>query len=582
MSFKEYYQSELNALRQQAAQVCKQQASLRAVLGEGARDAEVERLMQGASFLTARLMQKIDDDFPEVTHGLIQRLWSNCLRPMPSMSIVQFDPAPIRHVSAHCEVVSSAVEGVQCRFRTVFSTDVLPLELHRLEYADTGSGAILRLGLRLSTQGHLGEIGLQKLRLHFAGDSSISSQLYLSLLQRVNAVRLTALAKNGEPLRDAAVFIIEPACIKPVGFDDDQALLDHAGSNPRGYRLLQEFFVFRDKFLFVDVTGLDVINRLDAGLLKHVCGFELRFELDGLPRQALRPTLENVRLYCSPVINLFHHQAVPIKLEAEPQHYPLVPEKMSAQACEVFRVEKVVGKKAARRGDRIYALAGADTQDADALLPSYSLGQQPSIVADGMLTTIRLDADDLQHETISVDLICTNGNLPQQLAVGDICHPGRKLPGQLSFKNICPATPAYAPVLEGGHLWKLISNLSLNYLSLENVQALKEVLRTYDLPALHDLQAQQASDGLFGALLNVSRQDVDYLKRGVPVRGTRTLLEIRPENAQREAQWFLFGNVLRHFFGLYASTHSFNQLHIKSSTGAHWSWTADPGQQPTL
>jgi|GEM_PF-3111262 len=92
------------------------------------------------------------------------------------MSIVQFHPATARHVPRHCEVGSLSIDGTQCQFRTVFATDVLPLELHRLEHAATGNGATLRLGLRLSTQGYLGEIQLQKLRLHFAGVSSISNQ----------------------------------------------------------------------------------------------------------------------------------------------------------------------------------------------------------------------------------------------------------------------------------------------------------------------------------------------------------------------------------------------------------------------
>lgn len=273
MSFKDYYQSELSALRQQAVEVCKQQPPLRAILSDGARDAEVERLMQGASFLPARLRQKIEDDFPEITHGLIQRLWSNYLRPMPSISIVQFDPTAARHVPRHCEVGSLSIDGTQCQFRTVFATDVLPLELHRLEHTATGNGATLRLGLRLSTQGHLGEIQLRQLRLHFAGVSSISNQLYLSLKQQLKAVRLTPLTRDGTPLGDRSGLTIEPSCIKSVGFDDDQALLDHAASNQSGYRLLQEFFVFREKFLFVDVTGLDAINRLDAELLKQAHEF---------------------------------------------------------------------------------------------------------------------------------------------------------------------------------------------------------------------------------------------------------------------------------------------------------------------
>ena len=37
-------------------------------------------------------------------------------------------------------------------------------ELERFELADTGSGAVLVLGLNLTTEGHLGELNLQRLR----------------------------------------------------------------------------------------------------------------------------------------------------------------------------------------------------------------------------------------------------------------------------------------------------------------------------------------------------------------------------------------------------------------------------------
>lgn len=594
MSFKDYYQSELTALRQQAAVLCERQPSLKPFIGQGGQDPDSERLLQGVSFLTARLRQRINDEFPEITHGLMQRLWANYLRPMPSMSVIQFDPlaasGPAREIPRRSEVKSLPIQGINCGFQTVFDTQVLPLELYQLEHFDRGEGAALKLSLKLTSEGHIGELNIQRLRLHLAGDISITCALYRGLLQQLRSAQLTLSDKNGKAVHDSAgktIHIsIDTSQIRPVGFADNEMLLCGATSQQPGYRLLQEYFVFPDKFLFVDVLGLDAISRLDADILAQACGMELRFDFSRYAKTAPRPSLENVKLYCTPVVNLFAHHGMPIPLETGQQEYPLLPAEMATHACEIFGIDRVSGWKPGQSHHREYVLPESRTRTISQAFsphsPLYRLSQQPSVLDDSLLTTISFQVEDPLDETVSIALTCTNRNLPSQLAIGDICMPGSGVPELLTFRNIRPATASHTAPLHGEHLWRVISSMSLNYLSLEDVKALKEILRTYDLPAFDDLGARHASDALFDALHKVSHQNIDYLKRGIPVRGTRTLLEIRPKDAECEAQWFLLGSVLSHFFALYASNHSFNQLHIQSSSGERWSWDANPGQQPTL
>lgn len=593
MSFKDYYQSELTALRQQAVVLCERQPSLTPFIGRGTADPDVERLLQGVSFLTARLRQTIYDDFPAITHGLIHRLWGNYLRPMPSMSIIQFDPlpqsGPARLIPRHSEVKSIPVHGVPCCFRTVFDTHVMPLELHRLEHFDRGDGATLKLGIKLTSDGHLGELQIQQLRLHLAGSPSVTGELYRGLLQQLRSAELRPLTRTGQPVNDSAgqpVRIrLDPSHLKPVGFADDEALLTGATTPQPGYRLLQEFFAFRDKFLFVDVSGLSALNLLNEETLAQASAMELQFDFRKYPKTAPRPELENIQLHCTPVVNLFRHHALPIPLKAGQQEYPLVPAEMTSHTCEIFGIEKVVGWKPGQSHHREYLASESGMRisayECSATAALYHLNRQPSLV-DETLLSICFQVADGVDETVSIDLTCTNRNLPAQLAIGDIRVPVSGASESLGFRSIRPATASHTAPLHSDHLWKVISSMSLNYISLENVKALKDILRTYDLPAFHDQSARHVSDELFDALHKVSHQNIDYLKRGIPVRGTRTLLEIRPKDAGVEAQWFLLGNVLSHFFALYASHHSFNQLHIQSSSGEHWSWDAIPGQQPAL
>ena len=216
-------------------------------------------------------------------------------------------------------VESRPVGEVACRFRTCYATEVLPLVLEALNYSVTGEGALLGLRLAMNCDGHLGELGLSRLRLHLAGERYISQMLYLCLLRNLESIQLIPLDAHGRPLDGVAgkpmSFRLTGERVQPVGFAEDEALIPYPLNTFRGYRYLQEYFAFQDKFLFVDVDGLDLLGALPEETLKQVRGLELRFDIRKSGIQRLHPTLENVKLYCTPVANLFRHDALPIRLE---------------------------------------------------------------------------------------------------------------------------------------------------------------------------------------------------------------------------------------------------------------------------
>jgi type VI secretion system protein ImpG len=39
-----------------------------------------------------RMREKLDDDLPELTEGVVSLLWPHYLRTIPSMSVVEFTP----------------------------------------------------------------------------------------------------------------------------------------------------------------------------------------------------------------------------------------------------------------------------------------------------------------------------------------------------------------------------------------------------------------------------------------------------------------------------------------------------------
>ena len=88
-----YYERELDYLRKSAAQFAEKypKVASRLVLEPTkCEDPHVERLLEAFAFLAARIHLKLDDDFPEITEGLLSIVYPQLFRPIPSMSVVEF------------------------------------------------------------------------------------------------------------------------------------------------------------------------------------------------------------------------------------------------------------------------------------------------------------------------------------------------------------------------------------------------------------------------------------------------------------------------------------------------------------
>lgn len=93
MEFEErYFREELDYLRQLSKLLATEKPHLARFPAEKMRIRDIERLLEGVAFLTGNLRQKIEDEFPELTHGLIKMLWPNYLRPVPAMTLIEYTP----------------------------------------------------------------------------------------------------------------------------------------------------------------------------------------------------------------------------------------------------------------------------------------------------------------------------------------------------------------------------------------------------------------------------------------------------------------------------------------------------------
>ncbi len=595
MSFNQYYQSELSALRELGRRFADRNPALAPFLGQAGRDPDVERLFEGFAFLTGRLRQKLDDEIPELSHSLMNLLWPNYMRPLPAFSMLQFDPLAAAGagvtVERHTVVDSGKIDGVSCRFQTCYATQVDALKLCDLSYAANGEGASLRLHLSMTCEGHLGQLELSRLRLHLAGERYISQALYLGLLRHLRCISLTPLDADGVPVEwpdSSPGRVTLPADnVLPVGFAEDEALIPYPLNTFRGYRLLQEYFAFQDKFLFVDVQGLEVLSSLPANVVERVRSFRLDFDLNKNILRRVQPTLENIKVYCTPIVNLFKHDAAPIRLDGKREEYLLLAAGDDPKHCGIYSVDDVTGLLNETHRYQTYVPFESFEHDAsfdvESVKPYYSVRQRSSLLHDGVDTYLSVGAREHdQQETLSVTLTCTNQNLPLKIRVGDICEAATSTPSMVSFRNILPATASYAPPLDHNFLWKLVSNMSLNYLSLENVDALRVILETYDFPGYYDRKAKNISKTLLNGLKSIRHEHTDRMFKGLPLRGLRTELTIDPEGYLGEGDLFVFTSVLNEFFALYASLNSYHELNVKSAQGEVYQWTPRMGLQPLL
>lgn len=588
MSLKDRFSEELRYLRELGREFAEDDPRLAPFLGDQASDPGAAHLLEGFAFLTAKLALKIEDDLPQITHPLLQQVYPNYLRPLPSLTQVRFDP--VGHALSGPQVIakgtqlfSQPVDGVSCIFRTCTDVTLYPLQVSAASVSHSVQKSVLSIELQALSDQPLSEINGDRLDFHLGGDDLNALTLYQWLAQHLHKMVLCL---------DDQRLALPPDALGFPGFEPHDALLPTLGQQLEGYRLLQEYFYFPQRFHGFSVSGLRRLwPQTTAGQIR----LELHFSTP-LPATA-QVNPETLCLYCTPAINLFEHSAEPIHLDGEELHQPVQPRGPHAHAYEIFSIDRV---SARRRKPQ----TPADNYRVD-FAPYESLQHQvepvgqrtaryfshiiePELLKDRARHSLRLIHADQrpylgEREVLNIELTCSNGDLPRQLQIDDLSLTTQTTPSFATYRNLTRPTRAYPPMLDGQVQWALISNLALNNLSLSSPAALKAVLQVYDFIAAHDLPHHRATQRRLEGIRRVSSAPVDWLIKGVPVRGSCTTLTLDPSAFSNAGDLHLFGSVLSHFMALYASTNAFHQLEIiNTADGTAFIWPMRTGQQPII
>jgi type VI secretion system protein ImpG len=615
--FLRYYSQELQHLREMGGEFAQDYPKIAGRLGLDSfecADPYVERLLEGFSFLAARVQLKIDAEFPRFTQHLSELVYPHFLAPTPSMAVLQLQPdltnpalqkgVAIPAGSAMRSVLGKG-DNTACEYRSAHALTLWPVELVEARYF-THSGAqagltlppAVKAGVRLrlrTSAAAFRDLPLDRLSLHLRGADDLPVRIVEKLLGSVEGVLVAPPGHSG--------VLLPRGALQPLGFDEAEALLPGGGRTFQGYRLLQEYFAFAPRFHFIELRGLQAALRqcadkeVDITILLSRTDAQLEKTLDA----------SNFALHCTPVVNLFQRRADRINISGEQFEYHVLVDRTRPMDYEVFQVDSVTGygsgPDSVQQFQPFYTARdiGALHQDKaffqirrEQRVVSQRQrrdGPRSSYIGSEAFISI-VDAAEAPYSgdlrQLGLSVWCTNRDLPLSMPIGVgktdfILDAGAPV---TSVRCLSGPSQPYPSFAEGSVAWRLLNQLSLNYLSLadsdplQGAAALRELLALYCHPA--DLNAQRQVEGVRSiASTPVTRR---MPSPGPITFGRGIQISVTLDDAAFEGTGpFLLGAVLSEFFAQYVSINSFTETVIRTlGRGEIMRWPAKGGACPIL
>ncbi|WP_457447916.1 type VI secretion system baseplate subunit TssF [Roseateles sp. P5_E4] len=616
-----YYNQELRYLREMGGEFAREFPKIAGRLGmEGLEVADpyVERLLEGTAFLAARVQLKQDAEFPQLAQALLDMVCPNLGAPIPSMLVAQLEPAQDPNLIAGFTLPrGSALMGARtplgptrCEFRTAQPVTLTPIRVSQVEYflsaTDINFSGLplrerpksgVRVRMELPSGMSFARLPLDSLRFFMGGLQDVALKLHELATCRCVGV----LAGPGGKEAAAKRQFIPANRVHHVGLADDEAMLPVTLRGLSGTRLMQEYFAFPQRFLFIDVAGLRPSFAACTGnsfeLVLLFDRYEASLEGGGEPA--------NFSLNCVPAINLFERRAERITVDDSATAFQVIPDRLAGADFEVFDVASVTGFSSDT--DELQFLPLFDVPHADPAGASgyFSLLREPRLASDRAKregprsayvgSEVFLSLVDLQRAPYRADLRqlaakirCTNRDLPLFMPAGRD-HGGLTLETRAPVDHVAvvagPSRPGSA-AREGALAWRLLSLLSLNYLSLVDEDPERGALALRELLGLF---GQSSGAGLLRQIEGVRSVTTLPIVRRHPAPGPIAFgrgLEVQltvDELSFEGGSATLLGAVLHHYFSRHVSMNSFVQTLLVSRTrGELKRWQPLPGARAVL
>lgn len=574
-----YYERELTFIREMGAEFAKKYPKIAGRLqleADKCDDPHTERLIEAFAFISGRIHKKLEDDFPEITESILSIIYPHYIRPIPSMSVVRFEPIkqtipPTGYkIDKNAALYSKSVGGTTCQFTTSYPVTIWPVDVVSAGLQDPvkqirGAQQILLIRLKTYKSQSISKIEWEKLRFFLNGPHQHVFHLYELLFNHVCHVECESVNESGKK----EVVPLNPKDILPVGFNPDEGILPYSRRSFPGYILLFEYFCFLEKFLFFDLSGL---GRLKNKGLKDT--LDIRIYLDRAAKSNLVINKDTFCTHATPAINLFSRIAEPIRVEQQKTEYRVVPDVRRQDSTEVYSVDRVTSSSQSSPGKEVdfkpfYSLRHHLDEDISHGKRAFwhierrSSGKSGDSGTEVFLSFADLDLDpaDPGEEALTVHVTCTNRDLPVRLPFGDSA-------GDFSMEIAAPVarinslikpTPTRRPSLRGALQWRLISHLSLNYMSI--VQGGEEALR--EILSLYDFDNSPATRQQINGIVSLHSQYITKRMGQGFCRGVEVTIEF-DEDKFVGTGLYLFACILERFLAQYVSVNSFSRLIAKS------------------
>lgn len=573
-----YYERELSFIREMGGEFARKYPKIAGRLlldGDKCDDPHTERLIEAFALLCGRVHKKIDDDLPEITESFFQILYPHYTNPIPSMSVVAFDPVKQAippsgyRIPAETPLYSRQINGMQCQFRTRYPVTLWPVDIVSASLKDprktlANSQQALVIQLKTSNGDSISKLEWRSLRLFLNGQGQHTLPMYELLFNNTSCVEFVGQNRQGTPVE----FMQRGNVIRPVGFSTDEAMLPATGRSFPGYLLLTEYFCFQEKFLFFDLDGMEKL----AGLNLQDT-LEIWIYFDRPAKVGLTVSADMFALNAAPIVNLFSRTAEPVQITNEKTEYPVIPDIRRQDATEIFSIDRVTSLPMAKGEEKEFRayyslshhLEGPGGKVGNAYwhkkrFPSGRYGD------DGTDVTIAFAGLDLKSASPEADVLmvnttCTNRDLPGRMRFGDLSGDFEtEIAAPVStIRCLVKPTRTRRPTLDGSLQWRLISHLALNYTSIVagGEESLREILKMYDFD--NSPATRQQISGIISLSNSYATKRVGRsFCRGVQVEITFD------EEKFVGSALYLFANILERFIGQYISVNSFSQLVVKT------------------
>lgn len=611
--FLDHYNRELGYLRGLGGEFAKEYPAVAGRLGLdefSCADPYVERLLEGFAFLAARVHRRLDAEFPRLTGGLLESIYPHYTRPIPAAAIVALKPDPDEGALAagyrlpkgtKLRGPSNQRSPTPVRFETTSELDLWPLELTNVELLDRESSggqvlpsamhqanvkSCLRITLATTAGLSISALQMDRLSIHVRG-GEVAHRLFELLSTRTEAVT----AGHGE---DSEYRNLGKASIIPGGFDATDSLLPAEPRSFSGYRLLQEYFLLPEKFLFFDITGLKSATTLVDGKELHILIGLSESDQDLVGR--LRS--DHLALHCVPAVNLFKKRADRIQISDTNHEHQLLVDRSRPMDFEIWSVDQLHGHgKTPQQEIEFLPLYAPPTQTANrrdhaayytlerkprlASIQQRELGHRSPYLGTEVFVTLT-DSNERpsrhQIRQLSSTVHCTNRDLALLKPHGG-WNTAFTMEGPgpvIEVACLTGPTPPRSPLTmaDGEQCWRLINHLQTNLLSLSGLPdqpadavssaaLLREMLYLYcpqDAPA-----TRRQVDGVVSVATNTVTRQLPFAGPIVHGRGVSVELEL-DESAFEGTGAFLLASVVDRFMSQFVTLNSFTQTAFQTPT----------------